>query len=98
MSSDLGSLTEYSVRGNGLDVQSARAPAKVATQKLVMLFGIKHNQDEASFQDQDLKPPDAILIANDICVSRSLTQVLAFCPTICVRHSYLTSVLLCCAD
>ena len=68
-----GSLMECNVRGNKLDVESAMVLAKVATEKRVMLFGIRHDQTEADFQRRDLKPPDAVLIANDISVSRSLT-------------------------
>ena len=66
---------ECNVRGNQLDVQSAKELAKVATEKRVMLFGIKHDQAEADFRGKGLKLPDAVLIANDISVSRSLTQV-----------------------
>ena len=72
-----GTLTECNVRGNQLDVESAMALAKVATEKRVMLFGIKHDQTEAYFLNKGLGAVDAVLIANDICVSRSLTQV---CP------------------
>ena len=75
---DSRSMTECNVRGNELDVESAKVLAKVATEKRVMLFGIKHDQTEANFRYRDLKPPDAILIANDISVSRSLTQVCIF--------------------
>ena len=71
------SLTECNVRGNALDVESAKLLAKVATEKRVMLFGITHDQRVADFQGKYLKPPDAVLIANDISVSRSLKQVLA---------------------
>ena len=71
------SLTECNVRGNALDVESAKLLAKVATEKRVMLFGITHDQRVADFQGKYLKPPDAVLIANDISVSRSLSQVLA---------------------
>ena len=68
-----GSLTECNVRGNELDDKSAKELAKVATEKCVMLFGIKHDQKAADFKDKRLKPPDAILIANDLSVSHSLT-------------------------
>ena len=70
-----GSLTECNVRGNELDVESANVLANVATEKRVMLFGIKHDQTEADFRDKGLKPSDAVLIANDISVSGSLTSV-----------------------
>ena len=70
-----GSLTECNVRSNALDVESAKLLAKVATEKRVMLFGIKHDQAEAKFRAQNLEPPDAVLIANDISVSRSLNSI-----------------------
>ena len=70
-----GSLTECNVRGNQLDSNSATMLAAVATKKRVMLFGLKHGQTEANFSHQGLKPADAILIANDLRVSSSLTSV-----------------------
>ena len=69
------SLTECNVRGNQLDVKSAMALAKVATEKRVMLFGIKHDQTEAYFLNKGLGAVDAVLIANDISVSRSLNSI-----------------------
>ena len=69
------SLTECNVRGNALDGDSATLLAKVAREKRVMLFGIKHNQTEAIFQGQGLGPVDAILIASDLAVSASITSV-----------------------
>ena len=78
-----GSLTECNVRGNRLDKESATVLATVATEKRVMLFGIKHDQKEANFSDQGLRPADAILIANDLTVSASLTEVRALLPASC---------------
>ena len=78
LSADLavrGSLTECNVRGNNLNVELAKKLAKIATEKRVMLFGIKHDQTEVDFRNKGLGLPDAILIANDISVSGSLTQV-----------------------
>ena len=49
--------------------------ANVATEKRVMLFGIKHDQKEANFHNQSLGPVDAILMASDLAVSGSLTSV-----------------------
>ena len=69
------SLTECNVRGNTLDGNSATLLAKIAREKRVMLFGIKHNQSEANFTRQGLGPVDAILIASDLAVSASLTSV-----------------------
>ena len=69
------SLTECCVRGNNLDKESATMLAKVAAEKRVMLFGIKHDQKEADFSGQRLGPADGILIASDLAVSASLTSI-----------------------
>ena len=69
------SLTECNVRGNNLDSDSATLLAKVGTQKRIMLFGIKHDQTEADFSNKSLGPVDAILIASDLAVSASLTNL-----------------------
>ena len=61
------------MRGNEFNSESAKRLAKRATEKRVMLFGIKHGQTEASFKGQHLGPLDAILLANDLAVSTSLT-------------------------
>ena len=74
---DNASLTECYVRGNRLNTDSATMLAKVATEKRVMLFGIKHDQKKADFYGARLGPVDAILIANDLTVSASLTEVCA---------------------
>ena len=71
----MASLTECNVRGNKLDKESATLLAKVASEKRITLFGIKHDQTEASFIRQGLGPVDAILIASDLSVSASLTSV-----------------------
>ena len=63
------------VRGNKIDVDSAKLLAKVATQKRVMLFGIEHDQQKADFSRQSLGPADAILIASDVSVSGALTSL-----------------------
>ena len=81
------SLTECTVRGNDLDITSAKLLAKLATEKRVMLFGIKHHQTEADFRGKGLKPPDAVLIANDISVSRSLSRVPARARTFISHYS-----------
>ena len=90
-----GSLTECNVHGNQLDVQSAKELAKVATEKRVMLFGIKHDQTAADFRDKRLYPPDAILIANDLSVSHSLMQVLAFVSHDSINVPFSLSITLC---
>ena len=69
------SLTECNVRRNNLDEESATLLAKAASQKRIMLFGIKHDQTEADFQHQSLGPVDAILIASDLSVSASVTEL-----------------------
>jgi hypothetical protein len=58
--------------------------AEVAKQKGISLCGIQRDQTTAIylFYNQNLKPPDAILLASDLSqavVSGALTQVLAFC-------------------
>ena len=73
------SLNGCDVRDTGLDVRWAKVLAKVATAQRVMLFGITHDQRQASFADATLQPVDAILVANDLSISRSLTQVRHIC-------------------
>jgi hypothetical protein len=68
-------LTECNVRDNPLDSESANALAAVATEKRVMLFGIKHDQTEANFSSKRLGPVDAILIASDVRASAVLTDL-----------------------
>merc|ERR1712060_926951 len=68
-------LTECNVRGNKLNAESAAALTKAATEKGVMVFGIKHDQTAANFTCKNLGPADAILIASDLRVSRVLTSV-----------------------
>ena len=69
------SLTECIVHGNKFDKESATLLSKAATEKRVMLFGIKHDQTEANFNRQYLKPADGILIASDLRVSAVLTEL-----------------------
>ena len=40
-----------------------------------MLFGMKHDQTEADLSRQSLGPVDAILVASDMAVSKSLTSI-----------------------
>ena len=70
------SLTECNVRGNQLDGESATLLSKVAREKCVMLFGIKHDQTKVDFTSQGLSPVDAILLASDLSVSTSVTKIL----------------------
>ena len=67
-------LKECNMRGNKLDVPSATMLAKAGTEKGCMLFGIKHDQTEASFINESLGPADSILIASDLRVSAVLTE------------------------
>ena len=69
------SVTECNVRGNGLKADSAKELAKIATEKRVTLFGIHHGQTEADFRNQGIGYVDAILIANDLAVTASITSV-----------------------
>jgi hypothetical protein len=79
LASDLtnSSLSECNVRGNNFDMESAKALAKIGTEKGIMLFGIKRDQTEADFQGQGLDPADGILIASDLVngLSSSLTLI-----------------------
>ena len=52
--------------------------AEVAKQKGISLCGIQRDQTAADFSNQDLKPPDAILLASDLSqavVTGSLTKM-----------------------
>ena len=69
------SVTECNLRGNNLNQESAKELAKIGTEKRVTLFGIHHGQTEADFRDQGIGYVDAILIANDLAVTASLTSV-----------------------
>jgi hypothetical protein len=72
---DSPSVTECNLRGNNLNQESAKELAKIGTEKRVTLFGIHHGQTEADFRDQGIGYVDAILIANDLAVTASLTSV-----------------------
>ena len=68
-------LTECNLLDNNLDFESATALAKIGTEKGIMLSGIKHDQTEADFSGQSLKPADGILIASDLRVSAAMTNL-----------------------
>ena len=76
----MGSLTEVNLLKNDIGMEAANQLAAVLPQHktLKTLCGFKPNQTEASFYNQGLKPADALLIAADLRVHGSLTQVLAF--------------------
>ena len=61
-----GSLTVTNLLGNRLDAESAKMLAEVAKQKGISLCGIQRDQTTADFSNQNLKPPDAILLASDL--------------------------------
>ena len=61
-----GALTVIDLRYNKLDAESAKLLAEVAKQKGISLCGIRRDQTTADFSDQDLNPPDAILLASDL--------------------------------
>jgi hypothetical protein len=50
----------------GLNIESATMLAKIGTEKGIMVSGIKCDQTTADFSNQNLKPPDAILLASDL--------------------------------
>ena len=51
---------------NQLDTESAKMLAEVAKKKGISLCGIQPDQTTASFVNQGLKLPDAILLASDL--------------------------------
>jgi len=74
------SLTEFNIRdlnikdNNEIGLNAAQELTNVTMEKRIMLL-LKHNQTEANFRDRKLNMQDFVLLANDIAVSRSLTQV-----------------------
>jgi hypothetical protein len=74
----MASVTECNLRGHHLNEQSAKELAKIGTEKRITLFGIKHGEREADFRRQGIGSVDAILIANDLAVTASVTSVRAF--------------------
>ena len=61
-----GALTVTNLLGNQLDAESAKMLAEVAKQKGISLCGIQRDQTTADFSNQNLKPPDAILLESDL--------------------------------
>ena len=72
-----GSLTEVNLLKNDIGMEAANQLAAVLPQHktLKTLCGFKPNQTEASFDNQGLKPADALLIAADLRVHGSLTSL-----------------------
>ena len=73
-----GGLTVANLLGNQLNAESAKMLAEVAKQKGISLCGIRRDQTTADFSDQDLKLPDAILLASDMSqasVTGALTRL-----------------------
>ena len=68
-------LTECNLLQNNLDSESATMIANIATEKRIMLSGIKHDQAEANLYKQFLEAADAILIASDLRVSAVLKSI-----------------------
>ncbi|KOO21250.1 protein nlrc3 [Chrysochromulina tobinii] len=74
----MGRLTVANLLGNQLDAESAKILAEVAKQKGISLCGIQRDQTTADFSNQDLKPPDAILLGSDLSqavVTDGLTSI-----------------------
>ena len=71
----MAGMTVCNLLKNNLGAEAAKMLAKVGTEKRIMLSGIKHDQTEANFRGQSLKPADGILIASDIRISAVLTSV-----------------------
>jgi hypothetical protein len=74
----MGALTVTNLLLNELDMKSTKTLAAVAKQKAISLCGIRRDQTTADFSNQDLKPPDAILLASDLSqavVTGGLTSI-----------------------
>jgi hypothetical protein len=61
-----GALTVTNLLGNWFDAESAKMLAEVAKQKGISLCGILRDQTTTNFSNQNLKLPDAILLASDL--------------------------------
>ena len=75
-----GSLTSVSLLGNKFDVETASMLLKIKEEKpsLRTLCGLTHEETELKYIDSDLGPADAMLLAPEISVMGSLTEVPAF--------------------
>ena len=73
-------LTSIMLLGNYFDDETASMLLKIKEEKpsLISLCGLALNQTEANFSRMGLDPADAKLLAPEIAVRASLTQVLAF--------------------
>ena len=69
------SLTMTNLLKNNLDKESATMLTKIAAEKKISLCGIGPDQTSAKFSEQGLGPIDSILIASDLGVRASLTEV-----------------------
>jgi hypothetical protein len=72
-----GALTVANLLRNELDAESANMLVQVAKQKGISLCGIQRDQTTADFHYEQLKPPDAILLASDLSqavVTGALTE------------------------
>jgi hypothetical protein len=73
-----GGLTVANLLRNQLDAEAAKMLAEVAKQKGISLCGIQRDQTTANFSNQNLKLPDAILLASDLSqavVTGGLTRI-----------------------
>ena len=71
-------MTSCNILKNAMDIASANLLVEAVKDKDVSLCGIKPEQTEANFKNQDLGPADAVLIASDLSkpgVTGSLTTV-----------------------
>ena len=72
------SLTSCNVLQNGFDVATANSLVKAVKDKDISLCGIKPDQTEVTFYNEDLQPADAVLLASDLSkpvVTGSLTKI-----------------------
>ena len=73
-----GALMVTNLQGNNLDAESAKMLAEGAKRKGIPLCGIQRDQTTADFSNQNLKLPDAILLASDLSqavVTGGLTSI-----------------------
>ena len=87
------SLTAANLLGNKFDTDAASMllKAKQENPKLTTLCGFKGDETSIDFSDKGLGPADAMLIAPEISVMASLTEVCG-CTRVCLsnlRYPYL---------
>ena len=72
------SITSVSLLSNKFDAETAAMLLKVKEEhpKLKTLCGLTHQETELDFKNKSLGPADALMLAPEIAVISSITQVL----------------------